>query len=748
MVRLSKLSIIVVLATAMVAIGANPATANTDTTTGAPYTCTTNPNAGNQNVTVSVTATDTVDPAQAGQSETYRFSIPFNEAKTPVSANYRGGTTSIHIPSTFSVSSVSMQDPSGGSQIHSTAAIQNGNIVITSTADVPIDGTNYPTPDLIVNGKVQASAAGVGVNWLVPFQIVANAFVQGFGTIVATCTPNQPSTVMAKTAVPPGPQAPVPVNQSVALREGTSKAVTLTATDTDTPQNELTFSIASQPAHGTLSGTPPTVTYTPQSLFVGTDSFTFKVADPQGNSGIGTISLNVFSSGAADTTPPTINVASPTQGAVYLPGQGVKASFSCSDTTTGIKSCAGTVANGAAISTSVGAHTFVVNAFDNANNPAQTTVSYRIVATAPVKSAVASIPIDCGSTALTAPTSLPVAVYAPAQVGTGRDMTFRVAFGTQSVPALTTATNLKYIFNTPANGTVKSASIESGTGTSNARVGANVTVSSGVVTLTLPGPIAGGVTSSTSFTPPVFDVTITAGATVGTKVQTKFQKFQEHLAVQLLTQDLNCPGGNAGNNQPNPTLTSTTIIDTTPPIALIAKPANGDVYLVGDTVDSNYACVDDHSISSCTGTVVNGTAVDTMTAGIKTFTLTAKDAAGNIAKVFVSYTVDPATVTFTTRFPDSEGAALDATAAYFHTTRANLPRAAVAAVAYADSLNPDLALPVQPLANTGSIAITTTYSHDQVPYILDLAAKWGMSGDDFHKFATEVLVYVWSVQTQ
>ncbi len=314
------------------------------------------------------------------------------------------------------------------------------------------------------------------------------------------------------------------------------------------------------------------------------------------------------------------------------------------------------------------------------------------------------------------------------------------------MPALTTATNIKYAFSAPTNGTVKSASVESGTGSTNARAGATTTVSSGVVTLTLPGPISGGTTSATSFTPPIFDVTITAGTTVGAPVQTKFQNFQEHLAVQLVTQDLNCPGGNTGNNAPNPTLTSTTIVDTTPPIALIAKPANGDIYLVGDTVASNYACVDDHSLSSCAGPVANGSVIDTTTAGIKTFTVTATDAAGNIAKVFVSYTVDPKTVTFTAHFPDSAGPALDAAAAYLHTTRDNLPRAAVALFAYADAVNPSLAHPVEPPPETGTIAIGTTYSQDQVPFILDLAAKWGMSGDDFHTYATDIVVYLVSLQ--
>jgi hypothetical protein len=437
---------------------------------------------------------------------------------------------------------------------------------------------------------------------------------------------------------------------------------------------------------------------------------------------------------------------SPTNGVVYTPGQIVDAAYTCADAGTGIKWCTGTVANGAAIATTVGAHTFTVNATDNANNPAQTTISYRVVDTALVKSAVTQIPMDCGSLQPLAPKSIPVVVSAPAQVGTGRAMTFHVAFGSQSVAALTTATNLRYVFNAPVNGTAQSASIESGTGTANATAGATATVASGVVTLTLPGPITGGNTAATAFTPPVFDVTISAATTVGAMIQTQFQRFEEHTAIALATQDLNCPGGNAGQSQPNPVLTSTTIIDTTPPVVLIAKPGNGDVVDVGASVNASYVCSDDHALAICTGTTANGAVIDTASAGIKTFTVTATDAAGNSAQQFVSYTVVAPTQTFTAFFPDTSGPALDATAAYFNTTRANLPLLGVSILSYIDTVDPSDAHPVTPPANTGPIALPTTYPRAQVPAILALAGKWGMDGDQLHAFAVTILEYVYAVR--
>ncbi|MEM9953293.1 MAG: tandem-95 repeat protein, partial [Chloroflexota bacterium] len=43
-----------------------------------------------------------------------------------------------------------------------------------------------------------------------------------------------------------------------------------------------TYTVATQPQHGTLTGTPPSLTYTPNNGYLGTDSFTFNVQDSVG----------------------------------------------------------------------------------------------------------------------------------------------------------------------------------------------------------------------------------------------------------------------------------------------------------------------------------------------------------------------------------------------------------------------------------------------------------------------------------
>ena len=110
--------------------------------------------------------------------------------------------------------------------------------------------------------------------------------------------------------------------------------------------------------HGTM------VLYaTPQGLWVGSDGEEFGHED---HAGIGFAPLDP----TTDTTDPTITIATPPAGAVYLQNQVVNADFSCADTGgSGLASCVGTVADGQAINTAtLGQRTFTVTATDAAGN--------------------------------------------------------------------------------------------------------------------------------------------------------------------------------------------------------------------------------------------------------------------------------------------------------------------------------------------------------------------------------------------
>lgn len=84
---------------------------------------------------------------------------------------------------------------------------------------------------------------------------------------------------------------------SVETNEDESVTVTLNASDPDSDQ--LTFTIASQPSHGTLGSitrmdaTSATVAYSPAANYNGADSFTFAVSDGAQTSSAATVSIDI-----------------------------------------------------------------------------------------------------------------------------------------------------------------------------------------------------------------------------------------------------------------------------------------------------------------------------------------------------------------------------------------------------------------------------------------------------------------------
>ncbi len=98
---------------------------------------------------------------------------------------------------------------------------------------------------------------------------------------------------------------PVAAAQAVTTTEDTPRTITLSATDAD--GDTLTYSIVTPPANGTLTGTPPAVTYTPAANFNGAASFTFKARDAVGDSNTATVSITV--TGINDK--PIVNVPGP-----------------------------------------------------------------------------------------------------------------------------------------------------------------------------------------------------------------------------------------------------------------------------------------------------------------------------------------------------------------------------------------------------------------------------------------------------
>lgn len=85
--------------------------------------------------------------------------------------------------------------------------------------------------------------------------------------------------------------APTADAQSVNVDENDSVIITLTGNDAD--GDTLSYAIVTPPSNGTLSGTLPNVTYTPNADYVGNDSFQFKVNDGTAGSAPTTVNITV-----------------------------------------------------------------------------------------------------------------------------------------------------------------------------------------------------------------------------------------------------------------------------------------------------------------------------------------------------------------------------------------------------------------------------------------------------------------------
>jgi large repetitive protein len=142
-----------------------------------------------------------------------------------------------------------------------------------------------------------ASASGTGNAKAISYSPNAN-YNGSDSFIVQVSDGNLADTITVNVTVQAENDPPTANAQSVSTRQDQPKAITLTGSDIE--GSPLTFSIANNPANGSLSGTPPTVTYTPNSGYQGTDTFTFRANDGAANSAAATVTINV---GPANNAP-------------------------------------------------------------------------------------------------------------------------------------------------------------------------------------------------------------------------------------------------------------------------------------------------------------------------------------------------------------------------------------------------------------------------------------------------------------
>jgi N-acetylneuraminic acid mutarotase len=89
------------------------------------------------------------------------------------------------------------------------------------------------------------------------------------------------------------PVGDAPVASAVSATTVSAAAVPVKLLATDVDGDALAYQVKAGPAHGTLSGTAPNLTYTSQAGYVGTDSFTYTASDGTFESNVATVTLTI-----------------------------------------------------------------------------------------------------------------------------------------------------------------------------------------------------------------------------------------------------------------------------------------------------------------------------------------------------------------------------------------------------------------------------------------------------------------------
>ena len=182
------------------------------------------------------------------------------------------------------------QPPVADNDAYSVAEDAVLNVSAPGVLDGDTDPENDPLTATLVTGASHG-AVTLGSDGAFVYTPDANYSGSDSFTYRANDGTSDSNLATVNITVTPVNDAPVADSQTVAVKENTSKTITLSASDVE--GDSLTYSVQSGPTSGTLSGTVPNLIYTPNFGFNGTDSFTFLVNDGTDDSDLATVTINV-----------------------------------------------------------------------------------------------------------------------------------------------------------------------------------------------------------------------------------------------------------------------------------------------------------------------------------------------------------------------------------------------------------------------------------------------------------------------
>ncbi len=191
-------------------------------------------------------------------------------------------------PATVSITVTSVNDPPVADPQAVSTPEDAARAITLTASDIDFDPLTYS----IVTGPAHGALSGTPPS--VTYTPAANYNGPDSFTFRAWDGAAFSNTATVSITVTAVNDPPVANPQAVTTPQNTPLAITLTGSDPD--GNPLTYAIGTPPAHGSLTGTPPNVTYTPTTSYVGPDSFTFTVNDGTVTSAPATVSITVTES--------------------------------------------------------------------------------------------------------------------------------------------------------------------------------------------------------------------------------------------------------------------------------------------------------------------------------------------------------------------------------------------------------------------------------------------------------------------
>ena len=235
----------------------------------------------------------------------YRLTLSGTKAILDVSANKlagSGGVAGTNYVTTFVINRAGDVPPIATAQSDTVAEYGSVTLTLAATdsAGNPLTYSIVTPPSFgtlsainpVTDQVIYTPTTGTYGNDSFVFQAVDNELGISDATVSLTVTPvNLPPVAMA---------------QAITVSPGQARTIVLTATDKETPGSQLTYTVGTEPAHGTLTqSSANTFVYTPTGTYVGADSFTFTATDtgnPPGTVGNkltsapATVSLDVVAS--------------------------------------------------------------------------------------------------------------------------------------------------------------------------------------------------------------------------------------------------------------------------------------------------------------------------------------------------------------------------------------------------------------------------------------------------------------------